>query len=166
MAQQIHSTGVENCIKKMESQKELPFIKYFEDGFEPNTTGQRNSGLDTPLADMVEELIVAKKSFWELTDSQIAFFQWLIIRGSTHKRGKGRMVIVDDRTIDQYVLEVLTIRRGFDKSKNYTARFKRFIKVLSEEGYLIRDQRLRNCYLINPELVSTFKHYIGEKTAL
>ena len=54
------------------------------------------------------------------------------------------MVIVDDRTIDQYVLEVLTIRPGFDKSKSYTARFKRFIKVLSEEGYLIGDQRLQN----------------------
>ena len=35
VAQQIHSTGIENWIKKMESQKELPFIKYFEDGFEP-----------------------------------------------------------------------------------------------------------------------------------
>ena len=104
---------------------------------------------------MVEEFIVARKSFWELTDSQIAFLQWLIIRGSKHKRGKGRMVIVDDQTIDQYVLEVLTIRPKFDKSKNYTARFKRFIKVLSEEGYLIRDERLQNYYLINPELVST-----------
>ena len=27
VAQQVHSTGVENWIKKMESQKELPFIK-------------------------------------------------------------------------------------------------------------------------------------------
>ena len=45
----------------MESQKELPFIKYFEDGFEPNTTRQENSDLGTPVADMVEELIVAKK---------------------------------------------------------------------------------------------------------
>lgn len=153
VAQQVHSTGIENWIKKMESQKELPFIKYFEDGFEPNTV--ENSGLSTPVADMVEEFIVARKSFWELTDSQIAFLQWLIIRGSRHKRGKGRMVIVDDQTIDQYVLEVLTIRPKFDKSKNYTARFKRFIKVLSEEGYLIRDERLQNYYLINPELVST-----------
>jgi hypothetical protein len=124
-------------------------------GFEPNTTRQENSGLGTPVADMVEELIVAKRSFRELTDSQIAFLQWLIIRGSKHKRGKGRMVIVDDQTINQYVLEVLAIRRGFDKSKNYAARFKRFIKVLSEEGYLIRDQRLQNYYLINPGLVST-----------
>jgi hypothetical protein len=155
VAQQVHSTGVENWIKKMESQKEVPFTKYFEDGFEPNTIGQENSGLSTPVADMVEEFIVARKSFWELTDSQIAFLQWLIIRGSRHKRGKGRMVIVDDQTIDQYVLEVLTIRPKFDKSKNYAARFKRFIKVLSEEGYLIRDERLQNYYLINPELVST-----------
>ena len=37
VAQQIHSTGMENWIKKMEGQKELPFIKYFEDGFEPDT---------------------------------------------------------------------------------------------------------------------------------
>ena len=44
------------------------------------------------------------------------------------------MVIVDEQTIDQYILEVLTIRRGFDKSKKYAARFKRFIKVLSEDG--------------------------------
>ena len=34
VAQEIHSIGVENWIKKMESQKELPFIKYFEDGLE------------------------------------------------------------------------------------------------------------------------------------
>ena len=46
----------------MESQKELPFIKYFEDGFEPNTRGQENSGLSTPVADMVEEFIVARKN--------------------------------------------------------------------------------------------------------
>lgn len=155
VAQQVHSTGVENWVKKMESQKELPFKKYFEDGFEPNTIGQENSGLSTPTADMVEEFIVARKSFWELTDSQIAFLQWLIIRGSKHKRGKGRMVIVDDQTIDQYILEVLTIRPKFDKSKNYSARFKRFIKVLNEEGYLIRDERLQNYYLISLELVST-----------
>jgi len=101
VAQQVHSTGVENWIKKMESQKELPFIKYFEDGFEPNTIGQENSGLSTPVADMVEEFIVARKTFWELTglsvNSQkdfLAFLQWLIIRGSKHKRGKGRMVII------------------------------------------------------------------------
>ena len=150
VARQVHSTGVENWVKKMESQKELPFIKYFEDGFEPNTIEQENSGLGTPVADMVEEFIVTKKSSWELTDGQIAFLQWLIIRGSKHKRGRGRMVIVDEQTIDQYILEVLTIRPGFDKSKNYTARFKRFIKVLNEEGYLIRDERLQNYYLINP----------------
>ena len=65
------------------------------------------------------------------------------------------MVIVDERTINQYVLEVLTRRPGFDKSKDYTPRFKRFIKVLSDDGYLIRDQRLQNYYLINPQLVST-----------
>jgi len=52
-------------------------------------------------------------------------------------------------------LEVLTIRPGFNKAKNYTARFKRFIKVLNAEGYLIRDERLKNYYLINPTLVST-----------
>ena len=105
---------------------------------------------------MEGELIVTKKSFWELTDSQIAFLQWLIIiRASPHKRGKGRMVIVDDQTINHYVLEVLTRRPGFDKSKNCTARFKRFSKVLIDEGYLIRDQRLQNYYLISPGLFST-----------
>ena len=96
MAQQVYSTGIENenWIKKMQSH--LPFIKYCEDGFEPNTIEQENSGLGTPVADMVEEFIVAKKSFGELTGSQIAFLQWLIIRGSKHKRGRRRMVIVDD----------------------------------------------------------------------
>ena len=65
VARQVHSTGVENWLKKIESQKELPFIKYFEDGFEPNAIEQENSGLGTPVADMVEEFIVTKKSFWE-----------------------------------------------------------------------------------------------------
>lgn len=155
VARQVHSTGVENWLKRMESQKELPFIKYFEDGFEPNPIEQENSSQNTPVADMVEEFIVTKKSFWELTNAQISFLQWLIIRGSKHKRGRGRMVIVDEQTINQYILEVLTIRPGFNKAKNYTARFKRFIKVLHEEGYLIRAERLQNYYLINPTLVST-----------
>jgi len=93
VARQVHSTGVENWLKQMETQKELPFIKYFEDGFEPNPIEQENSNRGTPLADMVEEFIMTKKSFWELTDSQISFLQWLIIRGSKHKRGRGRMVI-------------------------------------------------------------------------
>ena len=61
---------------------------------------------------------MARKSFWELTDSQIAFLQWLIIRGSKHKRGKGRMVIVDDQTIDQYESGIIdpTSIRGFDNT--------------------------------------------------
>ena len=120
VAQQVHSTGVENDKENGITKRTTAFIKYFEDGFEPNTIGQENSGLSTPVAhstgvenwikkmesqkelpDMVEEFIVARKTFWELTglsvNSQkdfLAFLQWLIIRGSKHKRGKGRMVII------------------------------------------------------------------------
>ena len=153
VAQTIHSTGIGNWSKKMEQSGDLPFIKYFEDSFEPS--GPISSSSETPIADMVEKLIMTKKSYWELSDGQIAFLQWLIIRGSTHRRGKGRVIIVDEQTINQYVLEVLAGKPKFDRSKNHKARFKRFIKVLTDDGYLIRDARLNNSYLINPEYVST-----------
>ena len=49
----------------MESQKEPPFIKSFEDRFEPNTTKKLDSSHSTPIADIMEDMIVTKKSFWE-----------------------------------------------------------------------------------------------------
>jgi len=71
VAPKVHQTGVDNWIKQMEAQKELPFIKFCEGGFEPNIKSVKDS--ETPIVDMVETRIVSPKSLWELTDSQIAF---------------------------------------------------------------------------------------------
>ena len=68
--------------------KQTMFIKFFEYGFEPNET-----------AITISEIIYSKyggrydcnKKIWGLTDGQIAFFQWLIIRELRYKWEKGRM---------------------------------------------------------------------------
>jgi len=53
------------------------------------------------------------------------------------------MIILDAETINQYVLEVLTSRPNFNKAKNYTSPFKRFIKVLADD-YFSHNFRLIN----------------------
>ena len=58
------------------------------------------------------------------------------------------MVIVDKEAIDQYKLEVLTARKKFAQFKDYGPKFSRIIKILTEEGHLIQDERLNNYYLI------------------
>ena len=58
------------------------------------------------------------------------------------------MVIIDKETIDQYKLEVLTARKKFAQFKDYGPKFRRIIKILTEEGHLIQDERLNNYYLI------------------
>ena len=155
VARQIHSIGVDNWLATTESEKSLPFVKFFEDGFKPSPNELEEGKNPTPMADLVENFIVSRQSVWRLTDSQQAFLLWLNTRGANHVRGKGRMVIVDKETIDQYKLEVLTARKNFDQSKDYGPKFRRMIKILTEEGHLIQDERLKNYYLISPNLVST-----------
>lgn len=89
LAQKIYSTGEENWLKKMEVGNELTFIKSFEDGYKPverrvlpSDAGDQLS--QTPIADLVEDVIVARKSIWGLTGDQYKLYSVLFLSHASY----------------------------------------------------------------------------------
>ena len=54
VARQIHTTGVETWLNEIETERELPFVKFFEDGFKPTSEELEERSELTPKTNLVE----------------------------------------------------------------------------------------------------------------